>query len=393
MAERDLTIVLGMFRSGSTWAYNVARALNEMIRGGVCGFYAEVMDSVPATALLSTLPLVVKAHYFEGQLRDLLPHARVIFTVRDPRDAVVSLMDLSKINFEDALVAVSRSIAAIEAAERLTQQAITLRYEHGDIGTTEAVLRIAAFLHCEIQTSQAEAIAERLSAESVQRTITDLQEQGVIGPDDQPTTYDAATHWHPRHVKDGRVGKYAERLSSQEQLAVVEANLGFMRAQYPAAAAAPPMSLPATISFGRLQGGIAYCRTGFSYPEEGATWTTEEVAIVEVALDQPLSGGVDLTLWFTPAYLTREGNAMFSLSLNGVVYATRNYISPHGGRISLDVSITDPRLNGVRNLEIKFNFPDVISPEELGLSGDPRKLGIMLAQMSISCPQAKSASI
>ena len=392
MAERDLTIVLGMFRSGSTWAYNVARALNEMIRGGVCAFYAEVMESVPATALLSTLPLVVKAHYFEGQLRDLLPHGRVVFTIRDPRDAVVSLMDLSKINFEDALVAVSRSIAAIEVAERLTQQVITLRYEDGDIGTIEAVLRIAAFLHCEIQTSQAEAIADRLSAESVQRTITNLQEQGVIGPDDQPTTYDAATHWHPRHVKDGRVGNYAERQSPQEQLAVVEANLGYMRAQYPTAAA-PPKSLPATISFGRLQGGIGYCRAGFSYPEEGATWTTEEVAIVEVALDQPLSGGVDLTLWFTPACLTREGNAIFSLSLNGVVYATRHYISPHGGRISLDVAITDPRLNGVTNLEIKFNFPHVTSPKELGLSGDTRKLGIMLAQMSISCPQAKSASI
>ena len=384
MAEREITIVLGMFRSGSTWTYNVARAITEMMRGGVCAFYAEVMDSVPAAALFSTLPIVMKAHNLEGQLRDLLPHARVIFTIRDPRDAVVSMMDLSKIGFYDASMVVSRSIAAIEDAERLTQKAITLQYEYEEIGTIETVVRIADFLGYCLGVGQAEAIAERLSASSVQRTIRKLQEQGVIGPDDQPATFDVTTHWHPGHIKDGRVGKYAERLSHQEQIAVVDENLSFMRAHYAAAAAAPPISLPATISFSRFQGGMRYCRTGFSYPEDSATWTTEEVAIAEIALDQALSDGVNLTLWFTPAYFTHQGNAKISFSLNGAVHAIRDYSEHRGDHIRLYLSIIDPALCGVRSLEIRFDLPGVTSPKELGLSGDPRKLGIMLAKVAIS---------
>ncbi|WP_371810974.1 hypothetical protein [Caulobacter sp. S45] len=287
-------------------------------------------------------------------------------------------MEFLDLDFQDALSWVSKSVAAIDACDLLSPSHV-FRYEDGDIGTCGAILRVAALLGYEVSETQAEKIAEQLSASGVRRMIGELQQRGVIGGDGEPATFDPLTHWHPGHVGDGEVGKHARRLSPAQQCAVLEANVGFMQARYPNAAC-PPVRLPATIAFGRSTGASGYCRTGFSYPEDGATWTDDDLAIVDLPFQNPLQDTLNLTLWFTPP----ARGPSFRLSVNGIACAFRDYARHPGGPTSLDISISDPRLKGATRLEVKLEFCDLVNLQELGLSNDARRLGIMLSKLTVS---------
>jgi hypothetical protein len=55
----------------------------------------------------------------------------------------------------------------------------------------------------------------------VKRKIDSLAKKGVFGAKAHPDRFDARTHWHPGHVGDRRIGKYAEILSPEMQQQVL----------------------------------------------------------------------------------------------------------------------------------------------------------------------------
>lgn len=227
-----VVIAAGLPGSASTWAYNVVRLLLEEspafrpVRGGFADMLAELPEPTDTPG-----SLVIKTHQPDRSMRLFAraTAAPVVLTVRDPRDAVVSLMQ----RFGESLGAMRAPIiASAHLLIGLASQrpVLVLRYEDGFSRSAEAVQRIAAFLGQRTAPERLAAIAASLLPERVAADVAAMTEAGAFGEKPEPRAADPVTQWHPSHVGDGRVGKWREVLSEEDAAALMAEAAIFCRA-------------------------------------------------------------------------------------------------------------------------------------------------------------------
>lgn len=218
-----VVIAAGLVGSGSTWAYNAIRLLLEEIPEAAplhCGFADRLADLAeprePPGALL------IKTHRPDRAMRILAgaTAAPVLLTVRDPRDACVSMMQRFGRGFEAVRPAVAMSTAQVLRLA-MARPALVLRYEDGFARAPGTVARIATYLGLRVARERIEEIGASLSPERVATGIAGMVAAGRFGPAPAPDMADPVTQWHPGHVGDGRSGKWPEVLSEAEARAVM----------------------------------------------------------------------------------------------------------------------------------------------------------------------------
>ncbi|MBV8976618.1 MAG: hypothetical protein JO261_16190 [Alphaproteobacteria bacterium] len=222
-----LVLCLGLKSSGSTWLYNaVIGMLKAAERGRVAAFYADNLGMIPKDAGSARF-LVVKCHEPSAGLLLLarLLRGTVLLSVREPRDAAASLMQ----RFRHPFAAVLRDIGR-EAAQILTLEEkplLTLRYEDRFFEREETLTVIARALGLRLRVSDRRRIFRALSREATAKRIDRLVARGSLAND--PDAFDPATHLHPGHLGDGRVGKFREVLTAQEQKQIAAATRAYSR--------------------------------------------------------------------------------------------------------------------------------------------------------------------
>jgi hypothetical protein len=209
----------GLHSSGSTWMFNLAR---EICRRRAVDFescHQESDANLPWHALGSRL-IVVKSHAPELNFRSLIAGSGepAVITVREPRDAVASLMQRFVMSFAEAIDTVTKSAENLVALSQLRNLPI-FRYEAGFIGSAETFDHIATLLRTSPSADDREAILAILTPESVKRTINGLVAAGSI---QGGKIWDATTHWHANHIGDGKVGKFASVLSPEQQYEILK---------------------------------------------------------------------------------------------------------------------------------------------------------------------------
>jgi hypothetical protein len=111
---------------------------------------------------------------------------------------------------------------------------------------------------------------------------------------------------------------------------------------------------------------------GFSAPEPHGRWTDGREASFACRI-----GAVEGKKFFrvqidTIGFVSRDHTQRVSISVNGEKPVDYLYEAGRERRmIELPLSV-----QASRDIRIGFTFPDAVSPKELGLSADPRKLGI-----------------
>jgi len=135
----------------------------------------------------------------------------VVLTIRDPRDAVVSMMDRFGMAFDPACAAVlSASRAVIESAAK---PHLLFRYERRFFDDIASVASVAQFLGLSASPAEQRRIFESYTTERVRafgQSLGELPPEriGVVGT---LTTFDTLTHIHRRHIGDQQVGKWRDR--------------------------------------------------------------------------------------------------------------------------------------------------------------------------------------
>jgi len=377
--DRDLIILLGLPRSGSTWAFNVVREILKASAHYASSFYAETMADCPPDAFLATGPIVIKTHFCDlGE--DLIKRGKLIVSLRDPRDAVASEMTMFGMSFEDCLGVISKSADGI--MRRLPYGPLILQYENGDIGSSETVSSIATHIGYPINEDTSARITHMLSRESVQQLIADLQSTGEVSPDECASMYHPETHWHPGHVKDGQVGKYATILTDKEAARVASNNLLYM-ARFYKEQITPRVSLPAMIEFGDAKAGNGYLKHGFSSIEPEGVWTCESRAVIQIPLEQPLRRSLSIRLLFTPACAVLPGTeTTVRLVVNRKPFPKRVYALADKDAM-VDLCIRDSSISKWTSIIIELDFDDIKSPSEMGYSDDHRKLGALIKYVAL----------
>lgn len=199
---------LGMYASGSTWLYNAVRlvAARSLPGQAVWSGYVAVASDVPQRdpAVLH----LIKSHDLDTATAALVDQfaGRILVSLRDPRDAVASLMRHMRHDFAAALARVERS-ARFCAAYAADSRAVVLRYEDGFIDDPATLDRIARLIGGDHLTAAARtSIFAATRRTAIEAFIADLPSRGSTLRDARSgDMVDPQTQWHAHHA--GRTGQ------------------------------------------------------------------------------------------------------------------------------------------------------------------------------------------
>jgi hypothetical protein len=218
-----LVITLGTQASGSTWLFNVVRALFACANRRI--FSSSADDGVDALDRMPVNPgdVVLKSHSMDQRFLRIarLASAKLIVSTRDPLDSMVSQRERFAHSSKLAAVDLTKSFATIESLPE-DMERLSFRYEDRFTACPSTIFEIARFLGLAVSPDQGVRIFRLLEPDAVKASIA-AREEGVAA--DTPRSLNALAHdplaeWHPNHVGDGRVGKWRDRLEPATQIAV-----------------------------------------------------------------------------------------------------------------------------------------------------------------------------
>jgi hypothetical protein len=221
-------LCVGLKSSGSTWLYNVViQLLKEKYRTGVSAFYADNFAMFPPDTERARV-LVIKAHEPSKGLAYLtrVTRGQMFLTLREPRDAIASLMQRFGHGFEGALKETARHSTRIVELDR-DEEMVTYRYEDGFFDRFETIEETANAIGVKTGKAARKRIYQSLTRESVRQKIGSLKKTGKFGKKPDANSFDSETQWHPGHVGDGRIGKFAGVLSPAQQKKVLAATQAY----------------------------------------------------------------------------------------------------------------------------------------------------------------------
>ena len=203
-----------MFASGSTWLYNVALAIASEIDPKTAFEGRFVFNTNDAAGLdRPGIRHVVKAHQARNGVGRIAASAdAILVTLRDPRDAVVSLMQYQGFSFQRALLNVCY---AAEACWMLGSQthAITLHYELGFIDDPRTIDGIARHMGGAISPAQRDEIFRLTRRPAIESFIANLSKRPTTIVDRDGDVYDTVSHWHRHHAgRTGETGRWQRML-------------------------------------------------------------------------------------------------------------------------------------------------------------------------------------
>jgi hypothetical protein len=248
---------LGMEASASTWLYNVTIEIVKLKfpkyyniqSSSLVGlqpkfvYEGKVVFEWPIPRIDEPDAFIIKSHAIERDFYWFLraSGAKFILSVRDPRDALSSMISRFKESEQGWAEYLSRSISSIFTARHDTDNIIFL-YEDRFFETFEAVGKVADYLKITLTSDQLATIAAKFTRENVKEIVQRLEELPAdrVAADHAGRIRDARSQFTAGHVGDARSDKWRENINPALH-SVVDRSFG---------GAAGKTSLDRTFSFG-----------------------------------------------------------------------------------------------------------------------------------------------
>ena len=228
---------VGPKSSASTWVSVIISEIIARFHGGqeFVRTYADSLNDVWRYPKSAECHMLIKSHHPRNDLCLLAKTgaAKVVMTMRDPRDCIASLMQRFDNSFEDSYRTIESSFAHIDPLS--DAQALLLRYEDefmNKVGTVEALCKL---LQVKFDKSFAEGLIHKFEfdnmkkyTEAISTLPAHLVEKRMEGLTDRKTGFFA------KHLSDGVIGKYADVLGA-ERSSLINARMGYYlnKYQYP----------------------------------------------------------------------------------------------------------------------------------------------------------------
>jgi hypothetical protein len=219
---------VGMYSSGSTWAFNAIRCVGGIVlaSGPRTGVYVEAAEALPADWFNSDA-LVIKSHHPDEAVSALLQrHAdRIWIMIRDPRDAVASASTYIFPDFDSALDMVEQSALNCERLMR-DRGASVLRYEDGFIDDPAMLDRFAEAFGGSLTPVERDELFQQTRRSAIETMIRGLSVDQTVDDGYRGHRVHLETQWHTHHMnRTGEIGRWHDSLD-HDQLAEIDRRLG-----------------------------------------------------------------------------------------------------------------------------------------------------------------------
>ncbi len=203
----DVTATVGMHGSASTWVFNVVRELVAAGGAELVTCYADTLATLPEG--FEGKHLLVKSHHGSDELDEWLRErgARVILSIRDPRDASVSMAQRFKSPLQMTARWIGNDASRLQRLAKLGHP--VLQYETRFFERPGVVGLLGQVLQRPVAEAVQAAIFNRYSTEAVRRHAASLDRL----PAERVTmvgdfTMDKETQILNTHIGDGMIGKW-----------------------------------------------------------------------------------------------------------------------------------------------------------------------------------------
>jgi hypothetical protein len=190
---------VGLHGSASTWVFNVVRETMMIALGEdqVRSFYAETRDEVQAHLVPGRQCAVIKSHHGSADLDAWLAAAgaEIFLSLRDPRDAALSMAQRFKVPLKTAVGWVAADCRRLAA---LGERFPLLRYEDRFFEHRATVEDLAGRLNVPLDATEIDGIFARYSTSAVRSFAETLADK----------EHDSVTQIHRGHIGDARSGKW-----------------------------------------------------------------------------------------------------------------------------------------------------------------------------------------
>lgn len=221
-----IIMTIGVYSSASTWLFNVLRELMIAQHGQnrVLAIYSDTVAKVIGDQQALNRYVVWKMHFGEPAWEVFAQFAdpTILLTVRDPRDAVLSLVN--RFNTSVQLAAKGVGMSCNRVLQCAQAEYPILRYEDGFFQNPETIRRVAEHIGVGPDGAVIDGIRDRFSTESVRafaEQVTSLPAERMKG-DPTIDLYDEVTQIHRGHIGDGSVGKWRHQLTAEQQRAITD---------------------------------------------------------------------------------------------------------------------------------------------------------------------------
>jgi hypothetical protein len=120
----------------------------------------------------------------------------------------------------------------------------------------------------------------------------------------------------------------------------------------------------------------------WSAPEPTGRWTDSNTVAMRLYVGKIHSAALILSFTLNPYVVANHPRQNVGVSVNGTSIATWKFLdgSPAREQIRIPSKLIE---DGKGAIDVSFSLPDAISPKELGLSSDDRKLGVFVREFSV----------
>jgi hypothetical protein len=211
-------LCIGMYRSCSTWQYNVACELIERHQGGTRLGFMQGQDYRPPESPESA-GRVLKSHQAHERFAAALSagEARALYSERDLRDVAFSLAHKLQVSFEEIIApgGYFEECLVNDAFWVAQPNLLRQRYENLIVDWVIGVKQIALHLGVTLAPGEAEAVAAeyslRSNRERAEEFAQQLRAEGIdLDSRDNRFQCDPNTLLHWNHLRTGRVGSWRE---------------------------------------------------------------------------------------------------------------------------------------------------------------------------------------
>jgi hypothetical protein len=209
----ELIATVGLHGSASTWVFNIVRELVAATAGPerLLTFYADELGQLPAESARAGKHIVFKSHHGSHELDAWLKvrHAPIILSLRDPRDACVSMSQRFAAPLPHSVRWIARDCQRL--ARLAGQGHPLLRFEDRFFEDRRAVDGLSERLGISCDAGVKDSIFARYRPEAIRSFACKLEEL----PPERLTTVaghlmDRVTQVLAPHIGDARTGKWRD---------------------------------------------------------------------------------------------------------------------------------------------------------------------------------------
>ena len=211
-----IVLCTGMIRSGSTWSFNVCKNIMQR-NGSLFSEYNESVESIFKERGNNFDNILIKCHGADEFGRLLIKHScvKLVYTYRQPMEAIISGMQVFDKSFEEQLGSIKKSLEFMLYQKKYGAHII--HYDEIANNSLDTIRKISDYLGYVLELDEVLLINSKLSKENLKKFTDQISKNDKNVIDAGYTFYDKDTLLHRKHIR-GEKSKNWKDILTQKQI-------------------------------------------------------------------------------------------------------------------------------------------------------------------------------